>query len=149
MNKKPNTPFHYLARGILSAGGKVLLARQIGAGNTFLPGGHIDHREKADAALIREIYEEIGETAIVGRFIGAVEAGWAEDGFDHHEINLVFEVTVPNLDSSTPPESRERHLEFLWANPSDLAKHNLQPAPMMACITQWREDGKAFWGTAL
>jgi len=52
--------------------GKVLLAHQRGTGNTFLPGGHIGKGEKADAALIREMYEEIGETAIVKQFIGAV-----------------------------------------------------------------------------
>jgi hypothetical protein len=30
--------FHYLVRGILFADGKILLAHQTGAGNTFLPG---------------------------------------------------------------------------------------------------------------
>ena len=32
---------HYLARALIVQGGMVLLARQIGAKNTFLPGGHI------------------------------------------------------------------------------------------------------------
>ena len=49
--------FHYLARGVLFAEGRALLAHQKGAGNTFLPGGHIDPGEPAQSALIREIEE--------------------------------------------------------------------------------------------
>ena len=64
--------FHYLVRGIIIADGKVLLAHQKGADNTYLPGGHIESGEGAEDALIREIEEEIGKIAIVERFIGAV-----------------------------------------------------------------------------
>ena len=53
--------FHYIVRGIIFLNGKVLLAHQKGAANSFLPGGHIGMGEKAEVALIREISEEIGE----------------------------------------------------------------------------------------
>jgi 8-oxo-dGTP diphosphatase len=140
--------FHYLARGIIYVNGKVLLAHQRGTDNTFLPGGHIGMGEKADAALIREMYEEIGETAIVKQFIGAVECTWTENDQDNHEINLVFELFIPNLDSSKPPVSQESHLEFMWVEPVELKAHNLQPYPMMECLMNWECGYHAYWGSS-
>ena len=141
--------FHYLVRGIVFANGRVLLAHQKGAGNTFLPGGHIAPGESAGSALIREIKEEIGKTAMVKQFVGAVEAAWAENGEDQHEINLLFEISIQDLNPSVPPASRESHLEFLWASPDELEEeHNLLPAPLIDCLTNWKSDG-CFWGSAL
>ena len=45
--------FHYLVRRIIRIGEDFLLVRQIGADNTFLPGGHIGECERAEHALIR------------------------------------------------------------------------------------------------
>ena len=141
--------FHYLVRGIILAGGKVLLAHEKGADNTYLPGGHIDRGERAESALVREIKEEIGKRASVMRFVGAVEHTWSEDDQEHHEINLVFELAVPGLDSSAPPESLEAHLEFIWADPADLKSHNLQPYPLIECLSNLEGGYNAYWGTSL
>jgi 8-oxo-dGTP diphosphatase len=140
--------FHYLARGIIYVNGKVLLAHQKGTDNTFLPGGHIGMGEKADVALIREIHEEIRETAIVKQFIGAVECTWTENDQDNHEINLVFELFIPNLDSSKPPVSQESHLGFMWVEPAELKAHNLQPYPMIKCLKNWECGYHAYWGSS-
>jgi len=64
--------FHYLARAVIFSGERVLLAHEIGAESTFLPGGHIGYGEPAKTALIREIKEETGVEVSVGRFLGAV-----------------------------------------------------------------------------
>lgn len=140
--------FHYLVRGILFVNGKVLLAHQKGADHSFLPGGHIGSGEKAEVALEREIAEEIGEKATIKQFIGAVECTWSENGQDNHEIDLVFEVDIPNLDVSKPPRSREAHLEFLWAAPAKLKAHNLQPDPLINCIVDWDRNYHAYWGSS-
>ena len=71
--------FHYLARAVITRGDAVLLARQVGAHNTFLPGGHIASGETAETALVREIREETGLSIHVGRFLGVVEATWRQD----------------------------------------------------------------------
>jgi 8-oxo-dGTP pyrophosphatase MutT (NUDIX family) len=139
--------FHYKARGIIVVDGYVLLAHQIGAGNTFLPGGQIESGEGAESALVREIYEEIGKKATVKRFVGAVEHMFPEDRLDNHELNLVFEVEIPELDTSKPPQSLEDHIEFIWSEPSALERHNLQPYPLIECLTNWNADLKAYWGT--
>src|SRR5512143_3667665 len=123
--------FHYLARGIIFLSGKVLLAHMKGAENTFLPGGHIELGEKAEKALLREIKEEIWRDANVKRFIGAVECVFCDNGQENHEIDLLFELEIPGLDSDEPPASHERHLEFLWSRLDDLKSLNLLPEPMI------------------
>jgi len=144
-----NIQFHYLVRGVIFADDKLLLAHQIGASNTFLPGGHVGSGERADVALVREIYEEIGMKAVVKRFVGVVEHVYPEDRLDNHEINLIFEAQIPELDSSKPLKSLEGHLEFLWADPSTLEKHNLLPYPMIECIANWSDDRNGYWGSTL
>ncbi len=141
--------FHYLVRGIIRNGENVLLAHQTGADNTFLPGGHIAGCERAEHALIREIKEEIGRTAIIKRFMGAVEHVWPAASVANHEINLLFEVEVPGLELENPPPSREEHLEFFWSKPRDLIPHNLQPAALIEYLSNWREESAAYWGTSI
>lgn len=140
--------FHYLARGIILEQGKVLLAHQKGAGNTFLPGGHIEIGEKAELALVREIEEEIGKKAIIKQFVGAVECSWVENDQGNHEIDLLFEVQIPDLDSSAPPTSQESHLEFIWAKPTDLKSYNLLPEPLIGCLMNWGLGFHGYWGSS-
>ncbi|PJE64045.1 MAG: hypothetical protein COU90_04195 [Candidatus Ryanbacteria bacterium CG10_big_fil_rev_8_21_14_0_10_43_42] len=68
-----NIQFHYRARAIITDGDYILLARAIGNGNTFLPGGHIELGEKAEEALVREIKEELGVDSTIRSFLDAVE----------------------------------------------------------------------------
>ncbi|MCK5248144.1 NUDIX domain-containing protein, partial [Candidatus Bipolaricaulota bacterium] len=141
--------FHYLVRGIIRIGDKFLLAHQVGADNTFLPGGHIGECERAEHALIRGIEEEIGKTAVIKRFVGAVEHVWTAASENNHEVNLLFEVEVPDLDPTSPPRSHEEHLEFLWATSSSLISHNLQPVALIECLSHWREEYEGYWETSI
>ena len=61
--------FHYLARGVILIDGKLLLAHQIDADNTFLSGGHIRSEEKAEVALALEKQEEIGQVDSKGMLL--------------------------------------------------------------------------------
>lgn len=141
--------FHYLARGVIMHGDTVLLARQRGAGNTFLPGGHIEFGESAKSALAREIFEETGLVVEVGRFIGAVEATWKDAEELHAEVNLVFESSIKSPNEASNINSREPHLEFLWVRTSEVDSFNLLPLSMRELVASGRKSTTAFWGSDL
>lgn len=128
-----------IARAVVAVDGLVLLARQKTATYTFLPGGHVRFGEPAESALARELQEELGTAARVGRFLGAIENRFANTGGDFHEVNLVFAATLPDLAGTANVESREPHLEFLWQPTARLADQNLQPSVLCSLVPRWVE----------
>ena len=143
------TTFHYLVRGIHIADDSVLLAKEIGSANTFLPGGHIEFGEKAETALQREILEELGKDSVVGSFIGAIEHMCPDTVMDNHELNLVFGIQVKNISVGRPPRSQEPHLEFLWAKIQEIEHYNLLPSPLVDLIRWQGEPKRSYWASTL
>ncbi len=141
--------FHYLARAVISSAEHILLAREVGADSTFLPGGHVEYGEPAEGALVREIIEETGLKVEVGRFLGAVEATWYQNGQLNAELNLIFEVKLTDLDHLSRIKSDEDHLEFLWVERSEVGSYNLLPEPMQKLIKNLSGDFGAFWGSRI
>ncbi len=112
-----------IARGVCVRNGKVLLCRAKGGSSTYLPGGHIEFGETGRQALKREILEEIGAEATVGRFIGVVENSFMQHGKPHSEINLVYEF---DMDAESVC-AKEGWIEFEWRDLGGLAEANLLP----------------------
>ena len=108
-----------------------MLSRQVGVGWWFLPGGHVEDGESIEDALVREIAEELGVVATVGRFLGVVEHRY-HDGAAHHELNLVFEVVVDG-----DVRSREDHLEFEWVGPAGV---DVRPAAVGELLLGGRDQ---------
>ncbi|MDD5520408.1 MAG: NUDIX domain-containing protein [Kiritimatiellae bacterium] len=140
MKKKKH--IEILARGVFIDRGKVLLCHTKGAENTYLPGGHVEFEESAKTALVREIKEELGRNAVIGRFLGVVEHSFIQKGKRHCEINLVFEMRIKGLNSVTEPVSHENYIEFLWVSLKGLYSISLEPAVLCKFLLSWLKKGK-------
>lgn len=136
-----SAPLEIIARAVVIRAGRLLVARDVAASWYFLPGGHVETGESVEAALIRELGEELGSAATVVDFVGAVEYGYASGGRDRRELNLVFEVEL-----DTPaPAGQEDHLEFCWIPMDSLTETALRPEPLKTGVQQWAENRVPFW----
>lgn len=113
-----------IARGVCVADGRILLCRAKGGSSTYLPGGHVEFGETGREALVREMREETGLEAATGRFLGVVENSFMQHGKPHAEINLVYEMSVPE---GVRVEAKEDWIEFLWVPLDALDEANLLP----------------------
>lgn len=135
------TTTEIIARAIIRRDGQLLVVRQRTKSWSFLPGGHVEPGERVEAALVRELAEELGTEAEIAGFVGAVEHGYVEDGNTRHEINLVFEVAI----TATEPISQEDHLEFHWLPLDQLAEADVQPSALKNALVHVGEDRTPFW----
>ena len=109
----------------------------------FFPGGHVEFAEKAESAMVRELLEEIGETATGVNFIGVVENIFEKDDKKNHEINLLFEAKIPR----TEIKSAEDEIEFCWLDTEKIKDSKIMPLVMKNCVIQWVIDKQSFWGS--
>lgn len=141
--------FHLLGRAVIEIEGQFLLARALNGANTFLPGGHVEIGESIPDAIIREIQEECGQRAVIGDYCGAVEHFWSDQVHDHFEVNHLFHVSLPDLPVPNKLVSREPHLEFIWAAPSQFTDLNLQPWPLIRHLNSRVSEMRFIWATTL
>jgi 8-oxo-dGTP pyrophosphatase MutT (NUDIX family) len=87
--------FNLRVAGVAYRDGKVLLQRVDGEDFWFLPGGRLEMTESAEDGLVREIREELGVEAHIGRLLWIVENFFPMGGFRYHELGLYFLVELP------------------------------------------------------
>ena len=134
---------HLLGRVALISNAHILLAHEIRAKNTFLPGGHIEYNEAAKNTILRELREEFdGEVQIEG-FIGVVEHSFEYHNQPYHELNLVFSGRLLHCHCPQIPKSLESHLEFYWQQIDKLKEANLLPLPLLTIIPSYCKDRKS------
>lgn len=139
----PKSHIHNIARGLLIHGEEIVLCRVKDANWFFLPGGHIEDGESARTALLRELHEEIGERDYrINSFIGVCENIFSlGEDILQHEINLIFEVNVPD---DFKINSKEDHIEFVSIAKKNLGKYKVLSAPLKAGLLKWLENGEPF-----
>ena len=133
---------HLLARAVVRRGDRLLVVRAEGQSHTFLPGGHVEDGEGLEDCLRRELREELGVAAAVGRYLGAVEHRWRRDGTPQYELNHCFATEAPAV-ADDAPAAREDYLSFAWAPVGALDEAALQPAPLRRLLADG--NGAAPW----
>jgi ADP-ribose pyrophosphatase YjhB (NUDIX family) len=146
-----NKHIEILVRGVCVQQGQLLVCQGKKAGNTYLPGGHVEWNEQAVAGLKREIKEELGVKAEVHEFLGAVEHTFMQKGERHCEINLVFAMTIPALAPDTTPVACEDWIRFKWIPLTALGRHHLEPGPLRKLIAGWTKSRSPVprWGSTI
>ena len=129
-----------IVRGVAIADGQLLVCRAKNGKTSYLPGGHIEFGETAREALVREIREELGVEAETGKFLGALENSFVQNGSPHAEINLVYELALADGVDAEGLKSREDWIEFLWQDLNDLASVNLLPEAFRS-LSSWPDVG--------
>ncbi len=127
-----------IARGVWKEKGRILLCRNRGATYSYLPGGHVEFGEGAEAALRRELREETGGRFQILRFLGADEEVFLQEGRRHAELNLVFQIQGPKpwVFPRRPP-AREPHLEFFWVPIDELKYAGFLPQGLGFLLPRW------------
>jgi ADP-ribose pyrophosphatase YjhB (NUDIX family) len=127
--------FDFRASGIAIHRDHVLLVRIEQYPSWFLPGGHVEIGELADAAMVREMLEETGLHVGIDRLVWVVENFFTLDGKRHHELGFFYLVTPPaeaaQLDVSKEFYGKEENgtpLIFRWHRLDALKDLNFFPS---------------------
>ena len=116
--------------GVLIANDRVLLNRLERDDYWFLPGGRVVTGESSDAAIQREIREELGIACRVVRPVFLLENFFAIAGEPFHEIGIYY---LLDADGAPLPQDGDRvatddGLHFGWHVLTKLPEIDLRPA---------------------
>ncbi len=128
------------AGAIVLRAGHVLLQREAADAFWALPGGGVEPGEPSGHAVLREIAEEIGTPAELGRLIWIIENHFDHGGRRVHEIGFYYCVALPAAACPLRPgefAGTEGHLQLRWFGLSELETLDLRPAvlrPRLAAL---------------
>jgi ADP-ribose pyrophosphatase YjhB (NUDIX family) len=136
--------FHLRAAAVVRDGDFLLLHRLTGDPFWALPGGRVEAGETAQAAIEREMYEELGVRVRAGSLSAVVENFFTYRERPQHGVELHFDVDLPEgcpLLGRAPFERVEDsgtglngevasqvRLEFRWFHVSELDDLDLRPS---------------------
>ncbi len=133
--KEPLPILHVAAAALVDARGRILLAERpvdkAMAGLWEFPGGKVEDGETPEAALIRELGEELGITVEHEDLIPCARAA-----HDYQDFHLDMPLFLCRRWRGTP-QPREGQL-LAWVLPSDLSEYEMPPAdaPLVAKLMQ-------------
>jgi ADP-ribose pyrophosphatase YjhB (NUDIX family) len=140
------TRFHYCVDGVCIHDGHVLLCRAGEAEYWFTPGGRVELGETSQAALLREMQEELGEDVSVGRLLWVVENLFVLGAEPTHELALMYAITLPQSSSfldlahERVTEDAGMILTLRWFPLATLPAVELRPAFLRTAFQQLPEQ---------
>ncbi len=123
--------FNYRVAAIIVHQGRILIMQDEGIPHDYLPGGRVHLREPAEAALIRELHEELDMIPPPRRLAFIAESFFTLLGTRHHEVCLYYLMDAPaellaRGNRFTIAEGQEVH-HFRWVDFSELAHLSFYP----------------------
>jgi ADP-ribose pyrophosphatase YjhB (NUDIX family) len=120
------------AAAVMLPDGHILLSRNLEDAFWSLPGGRVEPGERPEAALRREIAEELGvEGANIGALLWVIENPFTHAGRRYRETGFYYQVAPPAgacpivTGEFTGPEP---HLRLRWFPLAKLAAVDLRPS---------------------
>ena len=121
----------YRVGGIAVHNERLLVEHDVRHGFCFVPGGRVEYGENAVGALARELREELGEEATIGRLVLVADNLFEIDGDWFQEVALYFLIELAHgsdlLERDGTFEGGESGTVFQWIPLADLEQANLLP----------------------
>ena len=115
MSSRGGLTFMYRVGGIAVSDGRLLVEHDAGHDLCFVPGGRVEYGESAAGALAREVREELGEEATIGRLVLVTDHLFELDDERFQEVALYFVIDFAPGSAVTGREGR-----FVGAEPGTL-----------------------------
>ena len=95
-----NEKFNYRVCAMMIDNGKILAMHDERSPYYYLPGGRVGMGETAEAAVIREVQEELGITPGIARPLWLIQSFFTEDvdGLNYHEICIYYLMDITSTD---------------------------------------------------
>lgn len=143
-----NNHIHILSRAVIIDDDHILLCKTLDLQSNFyfLPGGHVEHGESVEKALLRELLEESGAICTIKRLLGCLEHSF-EPGrhciCHNHEYNFIFEVTSDTLKKNNQIPQLEEHIQLMWIPLHQIAEIAFFPELLKTLIPNWLNSSNA------
>lgn len=115
--------FRLAAYAVCIEDGRVLLAHHA-SDNWTLPGGRVEHAEDPFDAVIREVAEETGCSAVVERLMGVdsrvIPAAVTRAGIEHQNVGIFYQVRITG--GRLRPEPNGETIESVWTPIPEVAR---------------------------